>query len=533
VPIFLLLLLTVVCLLEKFPAPVPIGGWQPGSFGAAVLTGGAMGCMVLAGWLLANWFRRNLRSWPNKRDHWIRKYSALRFYHLVSVIAVYASVLYFFGWGWAVQNFCLWLSGHDGQTVIASHDWPQSASDLEWLYGRQVITSPVQKPVLLPGAELLLLAPFLTALILSWFFYYDADRALHESSESASEEAFWSRGGYLGYRLRQNLALLFAPLSLMIVVKALQHAFGEGDAGWLSQLIAQAIALALIPPVFIGFPWILRLVLGLKPLPEGTLRERLMATSRRLNFRCSNILLWDTHGGVANAVVAGVVRHPRYVLFTDRLVSDLTPSEVEAVFGHEIGHVKHYHIPYYVGFLLVSICAVACLWNLATLYVPALRSILPPNEEWTKVPFVGVVGAYIFLVFGFLSRRCERQADVFGCRAVSCGRSDCPGHADETVLSPEGAGLCATGIRTFVDALQKVDRINHGAIRGRPGWLQSWQHSTVAHRVAFLQRVLADPSLEQRFQRRVALVKWALALGLALLVSVLIALQGWQAIFSF
>ena len=39
-------------------------------------------------------------------------------------------------------------------------------------------------------------------------------------------------------------------------------------------------------------------------------------------------------------------------------------------------------------------------------------------------------GSTSWLVFGHLSRRFERQADVFGCRAVSCGQADCPPHAD-------------------------------------------------------------------------------------------------------
>jgi STE24 endopeptidase len=117
------------------------------------------------------------------------------------------------------------------------------------------------------------------------------------------------------------------------------------------------------------------------------------------------------------------------------------------------------------------------------------------------------------VVFGFLSRRCERQADVYGCRAVSCTRPDCGGHEAGTELAARGRGLCPTGIRTFIDALEKVARLN-GISRDNPGWLSSWQHSTIARRVEFLQGVLADRSLEPRFQRRVALVKWGLFLGL-------------------
>ena len=35
-----------------------------------------------------------------------------------------------------------------------------------------------------------------------------------------------------------------------------------------------------------------------------------------------------------------------------------------------------------------------------------------------------------------------RQADVFGCRAVSCGDAACAGHGEGTALAPRGGALC-------------------------------------------------------------------------------------------
>src|SRR5262249_36779304 len=111
-----------------------------------------------------------------------------------------------------------------------------------------------------------------------------------------------------------------------------------------------------------------------------------------------------------------------------------------------------------------------------------------------------------------LSRRCERQADIYGCRAVSCGRPDCTDH-DSAPLPASGGALCPTGIRTFVHALEKVAALN-GISPSKPGWLQSWQHSTIDRRVRFLQEMLVDSALEPRFQRRVGIVKWALMIAL-------------------
>jgi STE24 endopeptidase len=96
--------------------------------------------------------------------------------------------------------------------------------------------------------------------------------------------------------------------------------------------------------------------------------------------------------------------------------------------------------------------------------------------------------AYMFIVFGYLSRRCERQADIYGCRLVST--------------------------QTFIDALEKVALVN-GIARERPGWLSSWQHGTIAQRVAFLRKLEGEPALEPRFQVRLRFLKWSVALGLA------------------
>jgi hypothetical protein len=120
----------------------------------------------------------------------------------------------------------------------------------------------------------------------------------------------------------------------------------------------------------------------------------------------------------------------------------------------------------------------------------------------------------------------QRQADIYGCRAVSCGRPDA-GHDAEGSCTRGGQGLCPTGIRTFVSALEKVGRLN-GISRDRPGWLQSWQHSTIARRVDFLQEMQRDAATEPRFQRRVALVKWVLLLALVGVLFALGSVYGWD-----
>jgi STE24 endopeptidase len=491
-PFLLLLLLSLACLPVQWPEPPE---WT-GLVGSVVLTWTGVGVMVAAAAVLAQNTRRRLRRDPAGREAVLQRYAAWRLYHLIMLFVVYGLALYVLGWGWAVQAACS-------------------------------MGTPLPDGVvpLLPGAELLIVLPFLASLVLSWACFYDAEHALHDSVLTASSSPFWSRWAYVGFHVRHNLALVCVPILILVVEQGFCRLFPNLHSDWRFQFAA----VLLLAAVFIGMPWTLRLLLGLRPLPDGPLRDRLQAASRRLHFRCSAVLLWDTHGGVANAMVVGIVPLVRYVLLTDRLTTEMTGDEVEAVFGHEVGHVKHLHMLYYLGFLLISLTVVMETWKAIDLQGILSRSA---REDLAILPLVASLGAYIFVVFGFLSRRCERQADIFGCRAVSCAQPDCAGHDGTVKLLPGGRGLCPTGIRTFMGALEKVARLN-GISRDRPGWLQSWQHSTIARRVEFLQHVLADPGLEARFQRRVGFVKWGLLLGLGIALVLLGTTQGWANLLLF
>jgi STE24 endopeptidase len=505
----LMVFLSLVCLVDFSICPPLL--WK-GSPTAGALSGGltglAIGLIGLHAFFLSRRVARPLALDPSQRDRLLPRYERGRFRHQLALLATYVLVLTLFGWGWAVRQF--------------------------WGDARR------------PGLELLTLAPFLLAQVLSWLFFYDADRAAHQAAQRlhevpASQPSFGGRWAYVAFQLRQKLALVFIPVGLMIVHKEVYRQLPVAWQQW--TLGANVGGMVGLLTIFVGMPLIVRLVLGLKPLPEGPLRQRLLAAARRLNFRCSDILLWNTRNGMANAMVVGLLPWLRYVVFTDRLLEEFPEEEVEAVFGHEVGHIKHLHMPYYLGFLAVSVAvlSIASEEYLGAFIKDAgdglavLLPVLTPVLDWLRqlpadvavFPVVGVLVAYILVVFGFVSRRCERQADIYGCRAVSCTCATCAGHATDQELPAQGRGLCPTGIRTFIQALEKVAMVN-GISRDRPGFLMSWQHSTIALRVAFLERMLGDPNVEPTFQRRVALVKWGLLLGMSAALVVLVKIHGLQ-----
>jgi len=478
-PVLLLLFLTLACLPERWPTPPSWINLR----NSILLTWLGVLVEVLFAALITLRVQRRLRQGKLSHDNVLRHYLRGRRWHMLGLFVTYGLALYVFRFGWAVHT--LWT----------------------------------RNDVVLPGAELLLLSPFFASLLLSWACFYSAEKAFWLDSSPEPARPFFTRRGFVWFHLRQNLALVFLPIVLLMGEKELRRLFPDLNQSWQTQASIAGVVVALT--VFVTMPWILRLVLGLQPLPAGPLRDRLMKTARRLHFRCNDILVWNTRSGVANAMVVGVCPFLRYVLFTDRLLDDLSTDEVEAVFGHEIGHVKHHHMLYYLGFLLMSM---AVLGLVLMPYQAQLDEFfhLRDRTDLAVLPAVVALGLYIFLVFGFLSRRCERQADIFGCRAVSCGNLGCLGHADDEPLPPAQPVLCPTGVFTFIGALEKVAVLN-GISREKPGFLQSWQHSTIARRVEFLRQLLHDPKAEGRFQWRIFMVKCGLfaVLGVVLLSQLL------------
>jgi len=489
-PLLLLVFLALVCLpeIDSYERPAWIG--SPGV--SALVTLAGVGGVVLFAFAASRWLVRRLATAPAEQHNaLLNRYDRLRRWQQLALYVVYALALALGGWGWAVKE--LWRN--DG--------------------------------VLLPLPELPLLLPLVAALVLSWACWFDADRAAHRALHADAPDGqtpliFRRRGTYVAFHVRAKLGLVFIPLGLLLLQKELRYRLGDTEAAevWLHRL--GLIAILLVIPLM---PLLVRLVLGLQRLPAGPLRRRLEEVARRLRFRCSDLLVWNTRGGVANAMVLGVLPWPRYVVFTDRMLEEFTPEEIEAVFGHEIGHVKHQHMLYYMGFLAVSMVvlglAVARLgevlpgWGLGFLTADDATGGLFNRQLLDALPLVVCLLLYVLVVFGYVSRRCERQADIYGCRAVSCDDPHCLGH-DPTDLPPD-APLCPTGIRIFIRALEKVADVN-GISRDRPGFLQSWQHSTIALRVEFLRSLLREPDLEPRFQRRVVFVKVGLLvlLGAAL-----------------
>src|SRR4051794_2186358 len=193
-PVLLLLFLTLALLPERWPEPAEWLARLPLSVG---LTWLVILLEVLFAAVISRRTCRALRDESRDREDILRSYLRGRRFHTLGLFLSYGLALYLFGYGWAVHT--LW-SGPEG---------------------------------VLPGAEVLLLAPFFVGLLLSWACFHDAERAFwYDPIGPEPASPFFSRRAFVWFHLRQNLALVFLPIVLLMGEKEARRLFPDLDQAW-------------------------------------------------------------------------------------------------------------------------------------------------------------------------------------------------------------------------------------------------------------------------------------------------------------
>ena len=380
-----------------------------------------------------------------------------------------------------------------------------------------------------PGLdEMLMLAPFLVATLIGWVVLYRADKAIRDSSFEARLWAAqparptWSLGHYLLFMFRHNVLIILVPMLPILLANDLvgESHFGPRLRRLTNVPWADQAALGLVAgAVFLVAPLMLRFVWHTRPLPVGELRGRLETLCRRIGLAYRDILIWESDGMMVNAAVMGLVRPVRYILLSDGLLESMDDRSIEAVFGHEAGHVRHHHITFYLLFAVLSMLIVGGVSEVALRQWPELFRRSGAAHDYLQV------GAMILIVlvwgvgFGLVSKRFEWQADLFGARSITpepsaCDRPcvlhhtfDAPGQT-ATASRLAGEPLCATAAAVFGDALQRIAELN-----GIPVEARSWRHSSIGNRIRLLRRYAREPQALVGLGRQVITVKLILALG--------------------
>ena len=373
--------------------------------------------------------------------------------------------------------------------------------------------------------EVIILLPFFMAIVLAWTAIYPADRAVRQVAlemqlwMSGPVRPVWRLRRYLSFMLRQHVLIIAAPMLPILVVNdvvASEH-YGRlirqyTHLAWADQAVLVLFSglVFLIAPVMLAFIW------HTKPLPHGELRERLDAICRRIGLRYRRILIWQSDGMVVNAAVMGIARPVRYILLSDGLLEMMDDRQIEAVFGHEAGHVKHRHIQFYLLFAMVSMFIVGGITELLMRWGGPWFQELAHQHDYLQVGGMLLIVLVWLAGFGVVSRRFEWQADLFGAQSITPTSHECdrPCFVHHTAIAPPPepgeafVPVCATAADIFAQALQRIAMLN-----GIPTKAKSWRHASIAHRMNLLRQYAIDPTLSGRLERSVMLIKAVLLVG--------------------
>ena len=168
-----------------------------------------------------------------------------------------------------------------------------------------------------------------------------------------------------------------------------------------------------------------------EPLADESLKARVQALMARCGFAAKGLFVMDgsKRSAHANAYFTGFGASKRVVFF-DTLLNKLSPSEVEAVLAHELGHFKHKHvIKRTASMFAISLAGFALLgWLSTQVWFYAGLGVRPsvgaPNDAVALLLFLlvtPVFGYFVSPLFAQLSRRHEFEADAYACKQASGG----------------------------------------------------------------------------------------------------------------
>lgn len=159
-----------------------------------------------------------------------------------------------------------------------------------------------------------------------------------------------------------------------------------------------------------------------KPLEDSELNQRIEALMSETGFVSSGVYVSDASKRDArlNAYFGGLGKSKRVVLF-DTLLQKLTPDELLAVLGHELGHFAHgdlYKNIAVVGLMLFSMLAI--FGNLPqSIFLHLGLSESASVKMILFMLFMGVASFVIMPLMGLVSRHNEFEADAMGAKLSS------------------------------------------------------------------------------------------------------------------
>ncbi len=208
------------------------------------------------------------------------------------------------------------------------------------------------------------------------------------------------------------------------------------------------------------------------PLPDGALRDRLVALAEAAGFAHRGLYVMDAsrRSGHSNAYFTGIFR-PRIVLF-DTLVEGMGVDETASVLAHEIGHYRKRHVHRRLALSMASLLVGLLVLSRLVPWPPLHAAFgfgAPTLHGAVALVSMGG-GAFVFWLqplASHLSRRHEYEADRYAVRLAR---------------APEALKA----------ALLRLNRENLSNLHPHP-WYSAWHysHPTLVERLAAIDREAA------------------------------------------
>lgn len=245
------------------------------------------------------------------------------------------------------------------------------------------------------------------------------------------------------------LTLVIAVPLICVATALLIHV----PRGWWALLAAVYVVFSVV--VSYLYPMVIAPLFNkFTPLESGELKNRLEKLLRKSGFSSNGIYVMDAskRSGHSNAYFTGLGKSKRIVLY-DTLIKQLTPDEIEAVIGHELGHYVNHHNIVHMAVTIPLVFIVLLILNLLVWRTDLYQSFhLIPHDEYIMdvlethvIPdgyehffstfrFMGIILSFtifegflplVNLVRNLFSRRNEFQADLYSAEILNNAKTLC------------------------------------------------------------------------------------------------------------
>lgn len=341
--------------------------------------------------------------------------------------------------------------------------------------------------------EVMILAPSLVSLIISWFIIFETQSTSIEDLEVSA-----ARQEYVSLRCRVYLLIVLIPILLMILVKDFWYLIEPLPLyALLAITFSFLIGLLAMMPILVGKMWASRSV-----SPDDG-RQRMLQLCENHHMQIKDVLVWDTGNSMVNALVAGVFPRYRVVMVSDLLLSSFPDEEVDSILRHEAGHLRLRHLPIRLAFILLPALAMVAM----DLDPNQTLSVATGNlVELTGLPIAPALipaclfVAYLLGVTAWLSRMMEYEADLYSAGLL-------PQYVTQT------GETGANPARTMSDALCRFGDGNTEQMKE-----SSLTHPSLQQRLDLVKECSTNLELARAFQLRFRLQQAVLA-GLILVLT--------------